>query len=1265
MNEERREAYLNLIQALLDRPSEEANQILQAKSELVDTGLVQVMLEKKERRQAYLNLIRSLLDCPNGEESQILQVNSELIDAELVQVMLEEAKNLRTNNNLDKANSLMTLAGYLLGIYSNTMIHKLSPSTYRKFLTKVLQAMVDSKGDRNVTYPLLRDNLKLVNDNLAVELQNWVRETLPNLDSPEKRINIISCVVNLSLAIAEFPLGSIASNLEIAIAGYEIALRFLTGQEYPKNYWATVQNNLGLAYIERIRGEKADNIEMAISALQAALSVRTREAFPENWATTQNNLGLAYSNRIRGEKADNLEKAIAIYQESLSVYTRKAFPKDWAWTQHNLAVTYSNRIRGEKADNLERAISACEAALEIHTRETYPEDWARTQNILAAAYFYRIKGEKADNLERAIALYQSSLEIHTREAFPEDWANTQNSLAAAYSERIRGEKADNLETAIALYQKSLEVCTREAFPFKWAITQMNLAAAYRNRIRGEKADNIEIAIALYQTSLEIRTREAFPEKWANTQNSLAAAYSQRIRGEKAVNIETAIALYQKSLEVCTREGFPQYWANTQVNLADTYRQRIRGEKADNLEKAIAFYKLALSVCTREAFPQDWAAIQNNLGLAYNNRIRGEKAENLEIAIAFYKLALSVCTREAFPQDWAMIQNNLGLAYTERIRGERADNFEMAIPVSKVALLVFTPEGFRKDWAMTQSSLGFAYHNRIRGEKAENLEIAIAAYQASLSVYTREAFPIYNTGTLSNIGLAYWDNSQLSEAYNSFKSAIETVELMRSEIIIGGEADKQKLAEEYNRIYQQMVEVCLAMENSTAALEYVERSKTRNLVELFHKARSLPSQVQRISFAEIRSLLAENEAILEWYITYNNFKVFIITRDSNKPDVWQSSDEDLQALKEFSVQYIDDYIEGSDNWGNQLEARLEKLAEILHIDEIIARYIPETCQKLILVPFRYLHLFPLHSLASKRQQANSESEETGCLLELFPGGVRYTPSCQLLQLSGRLNPTGEDSSPTKLFAIQNPTEDLDFTDIEVEAIAKSFNPAEILSRQQANKTALQQQLATLQNADIAHFSCHGFFYFLDPRKSALILAGGKIATDNVDSENKSYIRLSQDELLDIEKCLTLEEIFDLPLSKCSLVTLSACDTGLTDIRDNTDEYIGLPSGFLYAGTTNVISTLWAVNVVSTAILMIKFYEIFLSETRPPVAVALRESQLWLRDATVQDLVDWADGSKLLDSESKERIKKNYKRSYNDDDRPCQSPVYWAAFCAVGQ
>jgi CHAT domain-containing protein len=57
----------------------------------------------------------------------------------------------------------------------------------------------------------------------------------------------------------------------------------------------------------------------------------------------------------------------------------------------------------------------------------------------------------------------------------------------------------------------------------------------------------------------------------------------------------------------------------------------------------------------------------------------------------------------------------------------------------------------------------------------------------------------------------------------------------------------------------------------------------------------------------------------------------------------------------------------------------------------------------------------------------------------------------------------------------------------------------------------------------------------------------------------------------------------------LLTLSACETGLIDFDNASDEYIGLPSGFLYAGSPSVVCTLWAVDQVSTAFLLIKFYE----------------------------------------------------------------------------
>jgi len=52
-----------------------------------------------------------------------------------------------------------------------------------------------------------------------------------------------------------------------------------------------------------------------------------------------------------------------------------------------------------------------------------------------------------------------------------------------------------------------------------------------------------------------------------------------------------------------------------------------------------------------------------------------------------------------------------------------------------------------------------------------------------------------------------------------------------------------------------------------------------------------------------------------------------------------------------------------------------------------------------------------------------------------------------------------------------------------------------------------------------------------------------------------------------KRLQLTEIFGLNLEQCRLVTLIGCETGMTDWTSITDEYIGLPSAFLWAGVFN--------------------------------------------------------------------------------------------------
>jgi CHAT domain-containing protein len=96
---------------------------------------------------------------------------------------------------------------------------------------------------------------------------------------------------------------------------------------------------------------------------------------------------------------------------------------------------------------------------------------------------------------------------------------------------------------------------------------------------------------------------------------------------------------------------------------------------------------------------------------------------------------------------------------------------------------------------------------------------------------------------------------------------------------------------------------------------------------------------------------------------------------------------------------------------------------------------------------------------------------------------------------------------------------------------------------------------------------------------------------------------------------------LELSASRVVVLSACETGITEVRDSPDEYIGLPAGFLQAGTAAVISSLWSVNDLSTRLLMEQFYKQLFgqhgNQALPP-ASALREAQLWLKSLSADEI-----------------------------------------------
>ncbi|MFM9047515.1 MAG: CHAT domain-containing protein [Cyanobium sp.] len=174
--------------------------------------------------------------------------------------------------------------------------------------------------------------------------------------------------------------------------------------------------------------------------------------------------------------------------------------------------------------------------------------------------------------------------------------------------------------------------------------------------------------------------------------------------------------------------------------------------------------------------------------------------------------------------------------------------------------------------------------------------------------------------------------------------------------------------------------------------------------------------------------------------------------------------------------------------------------------------------------------------------------------------------------------------------------LPFTLKEAQAIQKLF-PAQqtmVALDEQANLRLAQDP--KLARYSILHYATHGMVNTQEPALSGLVLS-------LVDREGRPQ-----------EGFLQLADVFNLKLA-ADLVVLSACETGLGG-QVQGEGLVGLTRGFLYAGTSRVLVSLWQVDDKATATFMQHFYEALLQQRLPP-SQALAEAQNHLRSQS-----EWA-------------------------------------------
>ena len=139
-------------------------------------------------------------------------------------------------------------------------------------------------------------------------------------------------------------------------------------------------------------------------------------------------------------------------------------------------------------------------------------------------------------------------------------------------------------------------------------------------------------------------------------------------------------------------------------------------------------------------------------------------------------------------------------------------------------------------------------------------------------------------------------------------------------------------------------------------------------------------------------------------------------------------------------------------------------------------------------------------------------------------------------------------------------------------------------------------ARMGNAAVVHLATHGFAYSSDAKALDSFVA---FASDSA-SDGAANGLLTVGEVID-----------DLPRLTAELVVLSACQTGLGNLRQ-AEGTVGLQRAFLAKGAQSVLVSLWSVSDDATELLMRRFYTHWLRDAdAPSKAEALRRAQVDVR------------------------------------------------------
>ena len=828
-----------------------------------------------------------------------------------------------------------------------------------------------------------------------------------------------------------------------------------------------------------------------------------------------------------------------------------------------------------------------------------------------------------DRYAEAKPLHKRVLAIREKVLGPEhpDTAQSLNNLAFLYKAVGSYDKAE------PLYRRSLSIREKvlgTEHP-DTAYTLNDLALMYHNMGAYDKAE------PLYRRALAICEKTLGPEHpdTAASLNNLASLYYTTGSYEKAES------LYRRSLAIYEKALGPEHpsTATALNNLAELYHEMGSYDKAEPL------YRRSLAIRAKTLGPEhpDTAGSLNNLASLYKTMGSYDKAEPL------YRRSLAIHEKALGPEhpSTALSLSNLALLYAAQGRsGEALTLMERSQESDRKQIeqiLGFAPEAQQTKFLATRENNLFAYISLIRQQFPDNDK----AIRNALDVWlARKGILLEAQKRIKDV-LSVGDNPQAQEIFANLI-------LIRQELamlVLGGQGKEGPEAYQKRIVELTAQKETLEGQLSRLSQAFAQQRRTR-IATTSTVASALPKGAILIEMARMKDFDVKTGTS-----GTPRYLAFVLSSGKN-PDV--------------SLVDLGD----ADNIDQQTASFKKSLGSSKTLPDVLAKQSNDLYQlifaplqsalgksrQLFLSPDGSLNLIPFEVLRDDKGRYLIETHtihyvSAGRDIAGY-GMIKEKGQKALLIGDPDFNLAAKQTDGEKPVTRSRQMQGLTFSRLpgtkeEVEAIAAIMGRSD--SDTYTGETARESVLLRKESPRILHLATHGFFLsdqdwssLMDEKTRGITIAAkeapsGKkaVRTENpflraglaLAGANRSLVQEGV-----AEGILTAEKILGLNLRGTDMVVLSACETGVGDVKNGEGVY-GLRRAFTQAGAKSLVMSLWEVPDRETKELMVSFYQNLQSGKMNRVE-ALRHAALKQRETV--------------------------KARYGSDN-----PYYWGAFVFLGE